>query len=88
MIILMMSSGGLSVTGSGGPPGVPVDIGEPNGTTITILASNPKAAGEFYAVNNHGIFISIDSGVSWKRLDIQWRKEYFSQNPLALALTR
>jgi hypothetical protein len=21
-------------------------------------ASNPKAAGEFYAVNNHGIFIS------------------------------
>jgi photosystem II stability/assembly factor-like uncharacterized protein len=61
---------------------------EPNGTTITILASNPKAAGEFYAVNNHGIFISIDSGVSWKRLDIQWRKEYFSQNPLALALTR
>ena len=33
---------------------------EPTGTTITILASNPKAAGEFYAVNNHGIFVSND----------------------------
>jgi hypothetical protein len=33
---------------------------EPTGTTITILASNPKAAGEFYTVNNHGIFVSND----------------------------
>src|SRR5918996_2725570 len=49
---------------------------EPSGTTITILASNSKAAGELYAVNNHGIFISTDSGVSWRGLDIQWPKEY------------
>jgi hypothetical protein len=59
---------------------------EPNGTTITILASNAKAAGEFYAINNHGIFISADSGVSWRGLDIQWPKEYPSQNPWALAI--
>ena len=59
---------------------------EPNGTTITVLASNPKAAGEFYAANNHGIFISTDSGVSWRGLDIQWPKEYLSQNPWALAI--
>ena len=48
--------------------------------------SNAKAAGEFYAVNNHGIFISADSGVSWRRLDIQCPKEYLSQNPWALAI--
>ena len=60
---------------------------EPSGTTITILASSPKAAGEFYAVNNQGIFVSNDSGVSWGRgLDIQWPKEYLSQNPWALAI--
>jgi photosystem II stability/assembly factor-like uncharacterized protein len=59
---------------------------EPGGTTITILASNSKAAGELYAVNNHGIFISTNSGVSWRGLDIQWPKEYLSQNPWALAI--
>ena len=59
---------------------------EPSGTTITVLASNSKAAGEFYAANNHGIFVSNDSGVSWRGLDIQWPKEYLSQNPWALAV--
>ena len=41
----------------------------PSETIITILAANPKAAGEFYALNNRGIFCSTDSGISWKRLD-------------------
>jgi photosystem II stability/assembly factor-like uncharacterized protein len=59
---------------------------EPSGTTITVLASNPTVAGEFYAANNHGIFISTDSGVSWRELDIQWPKEYLTQNPWALAI--
>ena len=59
---------------------------EPRGTTITILASNPKAHGEFYAVNNRGVFFSVDSGVVWRELDIQWPKEYLSQNPWALAV--
>ena len=59
---------------------------EARGTTITILASNPKTEGEFYAVNNHGVFFSVDSGVAWRELDIQWPKEYLSQNPLALAV--
>jgi hypothetical protein len=60
---------------------------EPKGTTITVLASNPKAAGEFYAVNNRGIFISTDSGNSWRGLDIQWPKEYLLQPPWALAVS-
>ena len=66
--------------------GVSNGLPEPRGTTIATLALNPKVAGEFYAVNNHGIFISADSGVSWERLDIPWPKEYFSQGPRALAV--
>ena len=59
------------------------------GTLISILAANPKIAGEFYAVNNRGIFCSTDSGISWKMLnddDIEWPKEYLSQHPQALAV--
>jgi hypothetical protein len=52
--------------------------------------SKSKDSGEFYAVNNRGIFCSIDSGISWKMLDehdgIQWPNEYLSQHPKALAV--
>lgn len=54
--------------------------------TISVLASNPKVSGEFYAVNNRGVFCSADSGISWKRLDIQWPKKNLSQTPWALAV--
>jgi photosystem II stability/assembly factor-like uncharacterized protein len=62
---------------------------EPRGTIISILAANPKIAGEFYAVNNRGIFCSTDSGISWKMLKdgIEWPKEYLSQHPMALAVS-
>jgi hypothetical protein len=60
---------------------------EPSGTIISILAANPKIAGEFYAINNRGIFCSTNSAISWKMLDdIQWPKEYLSQHPRALAV--
>ncbi len=59
---------------------------ESNGTIITILASNPNSNGEFYALNNRGIFISTDSGISWKSLDIPWSKEYLLQHPFSLAV--
>jgi photosystem II stability/assembly factor-like uncharacterized protein len=59
---------------------------EPAGTTITIFVANPKVSGEFYAVNNRGLFISTDSGDSWKKLDTSWPKEYPSQTPWALAV--
>ncbi|MFY9567096.1 MAG: hypothetical protein WAQ29_12165, partial [Nitrososphaeraceae archaeon] len=58
----------------------------PSGTTITLLAANPKAKGEFYAANNRGLFISTDSGISWQEIDIQWPKEYFLQPPWTLAV--
>jgi photosystem II stability/assembly factor-like uncharacterized protein len=66
---------------------------ESRGTLISILTASPKIAGEFYAVNNRGIFCSTDSGNSWKTLgrdgnnnSIQWPKEYLSQHPRALAV--
>jgi hypothetical protein len=59
---------------------------EPSGTTITLLTANRKAKGEFYAANNRGLFISTDSGVSWRKLDIQWPKEYSLQPPWTLAV--
>jgi hypothetical protein len=64
---------------------------KPTGTLISILAANQKIAGEFYAVNNRGIFCSTDSGISWKMLnddndDIEWPKEYLLQHPRALAV--
>ena len=58
----------------------------PSETTITLLAANPKAEGEFYAANNRGLFISTDSGVSWGKLDIQWPKGYSLQPPWTLAV--
>ena len=58
----------------------------PGGTTITLLAANPKVKGEFYAANNRGLFISTDSGNSWEEIDINWPKEYSSQPPWTLAV--
>jgi hypothetical protein len=39
---------------------------KPSGATMTILASNPEVSGEFYSVNNRGLFISTDSCLSWR----------------------
>jgi hypothetical protein len=36
---------------------------ESRGTSIAILAANPKNSGEFYAINNRGVFCSTDTGL-------------------------
>jgi photosystem II stability/assembly factor-like uncharacterized protein len=59
---------------------------ESEGTIITMLASNPFSGGEFYGINNRGIFWSNDSGVSWACLDIQWPKEYLLQHPFGIVV--
>ncbi|HZC21048.1 MAG TPA: hypothetical protein VE223_05345 [Nitrososphaeraceae archaeon] len=60
---------------------------EPSGTIISVIAANPKAEGEFYVINNRGIFCSTDSGNSSKMLDgVAWPKHYLSQHPRALAI--
>ena len=59
----------------------------PNGTIISMLAANPKISGEFYAVNNSGIFYSDDSSISWKMPDdMEWLKEFLSEHPMALVV--
>ena len=61
---------------------------ESHATIISVLAANPKIVGEFYAVNNRGIFYSTDSGVSWKTLDgVKWPKDYLLQHPRALSVS-
>lgn len=57
-----------------------------NGTIISNLVSNPKTKGEFYCLNNRGIFYSVDEGESWSQLEIEWPKEYLMQHPRALAI--
>jgi hypothetical protein len=61
-------------------------IPESNGTIISMLDSNPKIKDEFYCLNNRGIYLSTDSGISWERLDIPWPKEYHLQHPFGLAI--
>ena len=46
---------------------------------VTILASNPFNSGEYFAINNRGIFGSTDFGISWAMFDIPWPKEYLLQ---------
>ena len=59
---------------------------ESRGSTIMSIVSNVKTPGEFYAVDNHGLFLSTDSGSSWKKLDTLWPREYLQQTPCALAI--
>lgn len=59
-----------------------------NDTIISIVESHPNAKDEFFCLNNHGIYHSKDSGSSWERLEIPWRRENYLQHPLALAVTK
>lgn len=46
---------------------------EPVGTTISALAFGRR---EFYAANNMGIYRSADSGLSWARLEVPWKRSH------------
>jgi photosystem II stability/assembly factor-like uncharacterized protein len=61
-------------------------LSKARGSTMMSFASNAKIPGEFYGVNNYGLFLSTDSGVSWKKLDTLWPRECLQQTPLALAI--
>ena len=61
-------------------------LSEPRGSTIMHFAESEKNPGEFYAVNNNGLFHSLNAGISWKKLDTLWSKKYHHQTPWALAL--
>lgn len=59
---------------------------EPKGTVISILDTNSKIGGEFYCLNNRGIFCSNDSGISWHHIEVPWPKEYLLQHPWTLSV--
>jgi hypothetical protein len=59
----------------------------PSGTTITILASNPKTKGEFYATNNRGLFYQLIQVFHGENLILNCKTSIFYNllGPLQLA---
>ena len=59
----------------------------PKGTTASFLVPDADSLGEFYACNNRGIFISEDSGLSWRSLEVPWKQSFKSQHVRHVALS-
>lgn len=59
---------------SGGDRWQKVSQGLPpaRGMLASVLASNPAEPGVFYAGNNKGVFRSVDAGLTWIELSIDW----------------
>jgi hypothetical protein len=51
------------------------------------MAPACQVLGEFYAANNHGIFISTDSGETWRRFTAEWPKKYLQQTVWAITVS-
>ncbi|EMA46257.1 hypothetical protein C449_04470 [Halococcus saccharolyticus DSM 5350] len=62
------------------------DRGLPTGEGVVRAVLAPGAAGEFYAVNNRGLFFTTDAGDSWTRLGVEWPAAFESQTPRGLAV--
>ncbi len=60
---------------------------DPEGTLVSVLASSGKEPGVFYALNNHGLYRSVDAGKGWERLEVPWPERYLRQPPQALLVT-
>jgi hypothetical protein len=61
--------------------------GVPTGEGVlrAVLAAG-TAAGEFYAVNNRGVYRSTDGGRSWERSGIEWPSAYRERTARGLAV--
>ena len=46
----------------------------PEGTTASFLVPNEGSSGEYYACNNRGIFVSSDTGETWRSLEVPWKQ--------------
>ncbi|MFB6192502.1 MAG: WD40/YVTN/BNR-like repeat-containing protein [Haloarculaceae archaeon] len=64
-----------------------VGEGVPTGEGVlrAVLAAG-RAAGEFYAANNHGVYRSRDGGESWEILPIAWPGSYRKRTVRGLAV--
>ncbi|MDY6764290.1 MAG: hypothetical protein SV377_01160 [Halobacteria archaeon] len=63
------------------------DRGLPTGEGVlrAVLATTGDP-GVFYAVNNHGVFRSSNSGDGWKKLDLEWHDKFKEQTPRGLGV--
>ncbi|MBN2908087.1 glycosyl hydrolase [Polycladomyces sp. WAk] len=54
------------------------------GTIISMLDATQQEPHEFYALNNKGVYRSVDRGKTWSRVEIPWKEEYLRQHPHAI----
>lgn len=66
-------------TGGGAWQQVQDGLPTPRGMLASTLASNEAELGVFYAANNHGVYRSPDTGLTWERIDIPWPDEDHTQ---------
>lgn len=72
--------------GSGAWQEITAGLPESDGTTLSILAADPAQGGTFYALNNTGLYLSADGGLTWQKLEVPWKNEYLQRRPAALAV--
>ena len=60
---------------------------DPTGLFVPVLATVSDEPGTFYALTNHGLYRSADSGESWNELGLSWKDEYRDQQPRNVAAT-
>lgn len=58
----------------------------PEGTSASVLAAHPEDASTFFAANNHGLYVSMDTGLSWERLDVPWPERFGRHRVAGLAV--
>jgi len=59
-------------------------MAERNTMVASILTADPDEAHVFYAVNNAGLFQSLDAGLSWRQIPMAWPDHYRNRHPNAL----
>lgn len=60
--------------------------GLPMGEGVTRAVLTAGDGGEFYAANNRGLFHSVDSGDSWRRLAVDWPEAFETATVRAVAV--
>lgn len=58
---------------------------DPTGTVRAVLAGG-TTAGEFFALNNRGLYRSVDAGASWDDVAVPWQDVYREQAGRGLAV--